>query len=233
MAQPIIVAHRGNTRGDAPPQFPAENTIAAFEAAINAQAGMVELDIRRTKDGVIIIHHDPELAGHPLNHLSFRTVQSYNAAIPTLESALIHCKHRIQLDLELKEAGYESEVINLLQQHLTIEEFVITSFQTQALQQIRLMQASISIGLLLDSSAQQNLPLHTACKQIHQLKPDFLATHHTLVDSSWLEAVNYPRLPYWVWTVNEKEEIQRFSAHPKVQAIITDQCGSLSKSITK
>ncbi len=229
MAQPIIVAHRGNTRAKDHPPFTAENTIAAFEAAILAQADMVEFDVRRTKDGVLVIHHDPELAGHPLNYLSFRTVQAYNAAIPTLESALIHCKRRIRLDLELKETGYESEVINLLKQYLTIEEFVITSFQPQVLHQIRYLQPSITIGILLDSSANQQI----SSRKIHLLKPNFVAPHHTLVNSSWLAAVNYQKLPYWVWTVNEQEEIQRFSANPQVQAIITDQCSNISKRIPK
>jgi glycerophosphoryl diester phosphodiesterase len=231
MPQPMIVAHRGNTRSSAPVS-PPENTIAAFETAILAQADMVELDIRRTQDGSLIIHHDPTLAGTPLNCLSIQEIQAYNPSIPTLESVLIHCKHRIRLDFELKEAGYESDILNLIKQHLTINEFVITSFQASVLHQVQLLQPEITIGLLLEASAQQR-SRQTIEQEIRHLKPNFLGAHYTLLDSSWLEAMNYQQTPYWVWTVNKKQEIQRFSANSHVQAIITDDCYSIMNTYTQ
>ena len=56
MADPAIIAHRGAS-GLAP-----ENTIAAFAKAIEAGANGVELDLHRTADGAIVVHHDYRLS---------------------------------------------------------------------------------------------------------------------------------------------------------------------------
>ena len=52
-----IIAHRG-AWGTAAPSAPAENTLEAFEAAIALGADMIELDVRRTRDGHLIVFHD-------------------------------------------------------------------------------------------------------------------------------------------------------------------------------
>lgn len=58
--RPTIVAHRANSTGNSPnPNGPAENTIAAIEAAAKAGADAVELDVRQTSDGLIVLAHDP------------------------------------------------------------------------------------------------------------------------------------------------------------------------------
>ena len=51
----LAIAHRGD------PVRHRENTLAAFRAAVEAGAGMVELDVRRTADGAAVVVHDPTL----------------------------------------------------------------------------------------------------------------------------------------------------------------------------
>src|SRR5450759_1398239 len=62
---PLVIAHRGASR-DAP-----ENTPAAFEAAIALGADAVELDVRRTADGVLVVHHNASRRGVPLTLLTY------------------------------------------------------------------------------------------------------------------------------------------------------------------
>jgi len=54
--KPLAIAHRGD------PISERENTLAAFQAAVGSGADMVELDLRRTRDGEIVVVHDPSLA---------------------------------------------------------------------------------------------------------------------------------------------------------------------------
>ncbi|MGH3666351.1 MAG: glycerophosphodiester phosphodiesterase, partial [Egibacteraceae bacterium] len=54
--RPLIVGHRGVRR-----QPPTENTAAAFALAAAAGADWVELDVRRSADGVAVLHHEPRL----------------------------------------------------------------------------------------------------------------------------------------------------------------------------
>ncbi len=54
-----VIAHRGASKA-----FP-ENTVAAFEGALAMGADMVELDVRRTADGRLAVHHDARARGRP------------------------------------------------------------------------------------------------------------------------------------------------------------------------
>src|ERR1700761_6683718 len=104
-----IVAHRGASM-EAP-----ENTLAAFEKAIELGADMIEFDVRRrTLDGSLVISHDP--------------VRDPAHGLPTLEKTLRATQGRIQLDVELKEPGCEREAVDLLLGYFPLENFCVTSF---------------------------------------------------------------------------------------------------------
>src|SRR5436305_5677398 len=81
-ARPLVLAHRGASRR-AP-----ENTIEAFRLARELGADGVELDVRRTSDGVLVLSHDPVIEGfglvveHPFEHL-----RAERPLVPTLEEA--------------------------------------------------------------------------------------------------------------------------------------------------
>src|ERR1700761_117450 len=64
MSRPMVAAHRGYAAAAT------ENTLAAFHAAIAAGADMIEFDVRRTRDGELIIFHDGQAGGHPVGGLS-------------------------------------------------------------------------------------------------------------------------------------------------------------------
>jgi glycerophosphoryl diester phosphodiesterase len=78
-----VVAHRGASRAER------ENTIAAFAAAAAVGADAVELDVRRTRDGALVVHHNPHLEdGRVIQAL---TAGELPAHIPTLGAALDAC----------------------------------------------------------------------------------------------------------------------------------------------
>ncbi len=225
MSQPLIVAHRGNTHRR--PDRPLENTIAAFTQAIAIGADMVEFDVRTTQDQVLIVYHDPKIAGKPIAATPWATVQTLNPQIPTLDRVLQHCQNRIQLDVEIKEIGDELAIVELLLKYLAPDDFVITSFKLESLQTIKQHHPQIAIGLLLNppwrdrksKSTTQNLTT-----QITQLHPHFLAPHHKLLPTPWLQTINPTQIPYWVWTVNQPKQIQALLNNSAIAAIITDNC---------
>jgi glycerophosphoryl diester phosphodiesterase len=88
---PVAIAHRGfgaNLGED--PSRPIENTVAAVRRGLAAGATIVEVDLQRTADGVVVVHHDdfflPDLTC--LNALTLAELQARNPAIPTLRSVL-------------------------------------------------------------------------------------------------------------------------------------------------
>ena len=84
--RPLVLGHRGAS-AVAP-----ENTVAAFARARELGADGVELDVRRSSDHVLMVHHDVEIAGlGPLVELTFAEVRAARPAIPTFEEALDAC----------------------------------------------------------------------------------------------------------------------------------------------
>ena len=111
----LNIAHRGDS-SNAP-----ENTMSAFEAAIAAGASAVELDLRRTADGQVVVMHDRRVdrttdGEGALESLSFERVRGLDAGawfgeryagerVPTLEEVFDRLVERVPLVLHVKEAG--------------------------------------------------------------------------------------------------------------------------------
>ena len=104
-----IISHRGRTSQGAP-----DNTLQSISNAIDLNIDMVEFDVRRTRDGQIVCFHDPVIGDKPLRELSFSEITEINSMIPTLEQVLWTTKGKIEVDVELKESGYEDEIIDML-----------------------------------------------------------------------------------------------------------------------
>lgn len=107
----LTIAHRGD------PVTAVENTMPAFESALAAGAGMVELDIRLSRDGVPIVIHDRDLARIwnrpvPLDSLDAAAVADLRGpggiAIPTLEEVarrVVGADVQLMVDLPAEDAG--------------------------------------------------------------------------------------------------------------------------------
>jgi glycerophosphoryl diester phosphodiesterase len=185
-----IVAHRGAS-SEAP-----ENTLAAFEKAIELGADMIEFDVRRGTNGRLAISHDP--IREPGQQ-------------PTLEDTLRLTQGRIQLDVELKEPGCERDAIDLLLGYFTRDEFCITSFLAATIRETRAIDPGIRTGLIFDA---WNQSVRAAC-----LSPDtdFLAAHYRLLDKA--QEIGKP---LFVWTVDDPVLIRTLFERPLVEALITN-----------
>lgn len=221
MKTPLIVAHRGGSSSAR------ENTIAAFEEAIALQADLVELDVRATQDGVLIVHHDPVIQQQPIETLTWAEVQHLDADVPTLEMTIACCKGRIRLNVEIKKPGYEGEVVQQLQQHLSQHEFVITSFYLAVIRAVKESSSiAVSIGFLMDHETLLALAEEEFLGQYLQaMGIGFVAPSWQIVDSPLLSKIIPPQIPFWVWTVNDVETMQKLLKNQRVEAIVTDEPG--------
>ena len=101
--RPLVLAHRGAS-AVAP-----ENTIAAFSKARELGADGVELDVRRSADGVLIVHHDPAIEGvGPLVQLTFAQLRAARPAVPTFDEALDACRGMV-VNAEVKCLPWETD----------------------------------------------------------------------------------------------------------------------------
>jgi len=221
----LIIAHRG-APGDA-----RENTIESFEKAMISGADMIEFDVRRTKDNVLIAYHDELIQGHSIKDLTYEGISQMarhqGFDIPTVEEVLKWSRGKIGLDVELKEEGYEKEIVELLSTYFDEDRFVITSFNDASLKVVKERYPDIKTGLIL---GREIPPYHIwtrlqeffPTKRCKMAKTDFLVAHLKLLQVGFLERARRSHLPVFVWTVNEEETIWKLLHDRRVYAIITD-----------
>ena len=103
-----ISAHRGALR------LAPENTIAAYEKAAELGADYVEVDVRTTRDGALVLMHDGTVDrttnGHgAVAELTLREIQRLRPPVPTFREALQWGKRRgVRIDVDHKEAPIEA-----------------------------------------------------------------------------------------------------------------------------
>jgi glycerophosphoryl diester phosphodiesterase len=185
----LVVAHRGAS-AVAP-----ENTLEAFEKAIELGADMVEFDVRRAADGALVVSHD--------------AVDATTAReLPRVAEVVDLCAGRIALDVELKEPGLEEEALRLLER-----DFVVTSFIDEVVATVKRLRPDVRTGLLL--GAETPLDERIDARQ-HAAGADFLAPHVSLLDAGLRgEALV-------VWTVNDELRLRRYLTDRAVAAVVTD-----------
>src|SRR5436190_11556423 len=102
--RPLVLGHRGAS-AVAP-----ENTVAAFTRARELGADGVELDVRRSGDGVLVVHHDPDI--RDVGRIASLPLAELRAARPqlaTLEEALAACRGLV-VNAEVKCLPWEPDV---------------------------------------------------------------------------------------------------------------------------
>jgi glycerophosphoryl diester phosphodiesterase len=148
--QPRVIAHRGvHTTGAT------ENTFAAFELAVREGAAMIELDVRRSGDGQLVILHDHAWAGVALDSCTLEQFEARTGLRPPLLSDVLEwAGGRIALDVELKEDGYAEQVAPLLEDFAHGgNELIVTSFLDPLLARCRMIAPELSLGLLVTWTA--------------------------------------------------------------------------------
>lgn len=222
--QRLIIAHRGA------PSDARENTIESFEKAIALGADMIEFDVRRTKDKVLIAYHDESIQGKPVKELTFETIsqiaKNQGFDIPTVEEALRFTREKIKLDVELKEEGYEKETVELISRYFEKDQFVITSFNDASLKTIKDHSPQIKVGLLLGkfkASLRTRVSEFFPMKRCEKARADFLGVHVKLLRFGFLERSRRKNKPVIVWTVNDEETIWELLRDGRVYAIVTDR----------
>jgi glycerophosphoryl diester phosphodiesterase len=214
----LVIAHRG-ARGATAPNQPADNTLEAFEAAIDLGADMIELDVRRTRDGHLVVFHDARVKTVPTSLLRYEAlrIKGTKTRPPLLEDVLKLTKDRIALNLEVKEAGYVEETIALLRQ-FGLERCLLSSFLDEVVVQAKALAPELRTGLLLATGFRKALTTRLPAS-----KADCLCLHHRLADNAALTSVEAAGTTCVVWTVNAPRAIDRYLNHRAVEGIITDR----------
>ena len=216
-----IISHRGRTSKNSK-----DNSLQAVSDAIDLGVDMVEVDVRRTKDSQIICFHDFAIGNINIANLNYSEIVEINSQIPTLEQVLWLAKDKIEIDVELKESGYESDVITMVIDYFDYDYFTMKSFNLNAVKTIKETNPKIHTGMLLGSSYSFNQFLHVinesfTCNNFNETRADFISPYYKIFEAGWLLRFSKRQIPIQVWTVNDKE-LLRTLINQEVHSIITD-----------
>ena len=213
----LVIAHRGAS-GRAAPSAPAGNTLEAFEAAIALGADMIELDVRRTRDGHLVVFHDARVKTVPTGSLPYEalTVKGTRSRPPLLSDVLSLTKDRIALNLEIKESGYVRETIALLRP-FGLDRCLLTSFLDEVVGEAKALAPELRTGLLVGTGFRRALTT-----RLPAVKADCIALHRRLATLPALSQAAAAGVPCVIWTVNAPRALDRYLGHAAVEGVITD-----------
>lgn len=213
-----IIGHRG-AAGLAP-----ENTIAALEKGFEHQAEMLEIDLRVTKDGVIILHHDPELVTpdrhkHKISEQRYADLKKYKPDLARFDDVINQFGLKIPLYVEIKPGEPLKPIVKI------IKSWLATGGQAD-----KLRLASFSQPILLE--LQDALPDITktviekwsgvrATRRARQL-----GTPHIIMNQRWLwwgfiRLMTQGGYKLGAYTINNPAKARRWQRHG-LRAVVTD-----------
>jgi glycerophosphoryl diester phosphodiesterase len=208
---PLLLGHRG---ARACRQIP-ENTLASFELCLQHGCDGFEFDVRCSADSQLVICHDADTKGTEIASSAAKSL-----SLPTLEDVLQQFAHRAFLDIELKVAGMESQVLRELLNHPPQKGCVVSSFIPEVLTAMRAIDSVTPLGFLCDTQSQLRVWPHTPA--------EWVIPRFDLADRELIEEVHAAGKRIMVWTVNRAESMREF-AQWSVDGLISDQTHRLAE----
>lgn len=235
----LVIAHRGASA------YAPENTMPAFELAVQQKADMIELDVQRSVDAVLVVFHDTTterwngrqqlIKDYQFDEL--RMLDINGARIPTLTEVCAFAREQnIRLNIELKGTGMGAATVQIIRAEKVEDLVLISSFWADALMELASIAPHLSRAYLVgtrtyrpDIRLQEGWPF----PMLKRMRA-----------TAWHPAYELPLLRMLVpqahqrgykvnvWTVNEPEMMQRM-IKLEVDGIITDTPDVLRSMLRK
>lgn len=206
---PLLLGHRGS------PREHTENTLASFQAALDAGLDGIELDVRRLADGTLAVHHDAALPdGRQLPHLTRAELPERVPTLPEVLAWAADCGAYVNLELKWESPLPDDRVVRMLDSirvHGLSRRVIVSSFNPLLLRAARELAPEVERGLLYHRPYRfgpLNLPevvgRWVGCAALHP--------QYQLIDAPLLEMAQRRGWRVNAWTVNEVADVQRLAA---------------------
>jgi glycerophosphoryl diester phosphodiesterase len=230
---PILFAHRGS-KAHAP-----ENTLASFRLAVEQRADAIELDVKLTRDGYVVVLHDQTVDrttnGHAnLSDLTLEEVKRLDAGsffgaqyageqIPTLDEVFVTVGKQVFINVELTNYATPRDrlvekVAQIIRRHGQVDNVLFSSFLSLNLLSARRLLPDVPVGYLANeglggavarSTNGQRIAPHIIHPYVNDATDDFVRKQHAIGRR------------VHVWTVNDPKDMQRLF-NLGIEGIFTD-----------
>ena len=227
-----IIAHRGSSSA-AP-----ENTIAAFDLAVQQGADYIELDVQLTMDHQVAVIHDDTVdrttngsglvKSYTMDQLkkldagSWFNQQYTNERIPTLQEILERYSQRIGILIEIKhpkrQIGIEKAVVDIINRFAYSRHIMVQSFDNAALQRVKAYAPSLRTAFIIKPSAFKLTKRKLAG---YSLFADCLNMKKTMINRWWIDCIHSFGMDVFIWTVKDQKTADRIKTYP-IDGVVTD-----------
>ncbi len=213
-----IIGHRG-ARGLAP-----ENTIASLQKALEHQVDELEFDLRVTRDGIVILHHDPFITDpdgekHVIDEHSYGKLLKHKKDLATFEDVLEQIGHPVPLYVEVKPDESTKPIIKIIKNYLAKgwkpDYFLLASFSQKTL--LELHEALPEIETIV-------LEKWSGVRASHRARQ--LGTKHISMNQKWLwwgfiRSVARSDYKLYAYVLNDPAKAKRWAKHG-LYGVVTD-----------
>ncbi len=238
-----VIAHRG-----ASAYFP-ENTLVAFQGALDFGADMIELDVQCTSDGSVVVFHDEKisrctngrgriadftLAGlQKLDAGSWFDRKFRGEKIPTLADVLDLCRNKIAVNIEIKTeavtdaagGGIEEKCLQLVQSAGMDGHVVYSSFDPRALRHLRQIDSAAPIAVLYE---RRHFGSKRPSRILEELGADAFNCSIRELNKTRLADLSSHAVPFNIYTVNDEDNMKKM-LEQKARGIFTNYPDILRK----
>ena len=224
----LIFAHRGAS------SIAPENTLKAFNKAIELKADYIEFDVHQSKDGEIVIMHDGNTlraTGH-LGLISKKTLAELKELdcgegekIITIQELIEIAKGKIGLNCEIKARGFAEKIVKILSEADIVETTIVSSFKHDILLRIKNLDSRIKLASLeptrtgwIKTWLSRKKLLNVAIEnRFYAINP-----FHKLVNLKFVHQAHKNNIKIFPWTANSDSTIKRL-IKIGVDGIITNE----------
>jgi len=204
---PLVLGHRGCAG------LESENTVRAFRKALDLEVDLIEFDVRMTRDGELVVIHDPKVdrttnGKSYVRDFTFGEIRKLNAGknkkIPSLKEAIeLLKKEKPVIVIEIKEPETTEKILKIIKKRGLEDNILIVSFWHDVLKKIKKITPGIKTGAIL---AGRPIDLVSIAKTA---KLNFLCLRYEFIDEKVVRECHKNGIKINAWTVNENEDIER------------------------
>lgn len=199
----LIIAHRGAS------SVAPENTLKAFQKAVELKADYIEFDVHQTKDGELVIRHDANISQSDgqmssIKDMTLKDLKTIDVGqgerIPTLKELIKISKDNIGLQCEIKAQKISKDLFELLKKEDLLESSIFSSFNFRELLELQKLYTSLKLGLMISREILSSRIVIKFCKKA--INNHFFAIHpyYKAVNKEIVEFAHSNNLMVNTWT---------------------------------
>lgn len=213
-----IIGHRG-ARHVAP-----ENTVTALKHALKAGVDEIEIDVRVTKDGHVILHHNPVMKingkNYATNAHTLQELRAQKSDLTTLAEAIRAVDKRVPLMIEVKPGEPIEPIVSVVESFLAggwqPSDFMFGSFSQATLRQLRDAMPQVDLVVIAFFSSLN------AMRRARAVGARKISLNHRALWFANIAAMRRGRFEVYAWTLNNPRKARRLARHGLSGAVTDD-----------